>query len=681
MRKLYLCWHRHLSVHYRSAPELYHRYAAFYPEVCADKPSSNAESSGTTALSLDGLDILLRVISVTNLEDRLQQLEARYQAMTRSEQRKWPKKVQQSKQLYLEIGGLRQSYNTYHNILDIVPLSPNLCSSPFDLDQSIRVTLLRASKAAKVMPLLGERHLADDIESAALTWERARSYLILYDFVQKALPYLANLLFLPSTGLINSSLDGNDQISLVVPGTAIPLLLAPLVQHTVKYVEARRYDYRRWKRSTQNASGSNERPKGRKKKGAVHDGAIYITSTPLQRIPNEVIVQLLPNHIASTSSYFLSPVTVACPDVLSESKDCFTRTIVDLFITPYLREATDIQRNKTISSLDRCLVRGAIIHRIVQAAGSEGICASPAFAELMDRPHQLFDGNRAREDRLWSAVRAHETEVLEPLEKFLAIHIDSDGITREAEHLGDFVRHHFLELQLGRYISEDEFYRNWSPSKANRRHLPQKGMAEGPVSLSLLLPDDGLLHFGLIGLILREALNKERGWTCAHEGISRCLHGQRPHDGRSVAAFNNPDHWNPLRHKTVATTLFKSKLPAQRLVTQFGLSNLLTFMGTGQGFRTRRFLGLSDPKEGKQDSFFSESAIEAEAVFARAIQQNSAQMASSGRWSVEEIWDLAGGERGEEDDFYQVSDQRIWGEPNQLLTARPLIKRTGFLEN
>ncbi|KAE9399999.1 hypothetical protein BT96DRAFT_673281 [Gymnopus androsaceus JB14] len=69
-----------------SAPVLYNRYATCYPEVNTNKPSSDAEGSVSTALSLEGLDILLRVISVNTLEDCLRQLEARYQAMTRLEQ-------------------------------------------------------------------------------------------------------------------------------------------------------------------------------------------------------------------------------------------------------------------------------------------------------------------------------------------------------------------------------------------------------------------------------------------------------------------------------------------------------------------------------------------------------------------------------------------------------------------
>lgn len=110
-----------------------------------------------------------------------------------------------------------------------------------------------------------------------------------------------------------------------------------------------------------------------------------------------------------------------------------------------------------------------------------------------------------------------------------------------------------------------------------------------PVTLLLLLPSKHIPHFGVLGLILCEALNKERAWCCAHEGIFRCLNGQHHHNSQSVAAFNNPDHWNPFRHKTVATTLLKINLPAPRLASWSGLSNLLT-MGTGQGFQTCRFL-------------------------------------------------------------------------------------------
>lgn len=41
-----------------------------------NEPSSDAEGSIVTALSLDGLEVLKRIISANALEDRLRQLEA-----------------------------------------------------------------------------------------------------------------------------------------------------------------------------------------------------------------------------------------------------------------------------------------------------------------------------------------------------------------------------------------------------------------------------------------------------------------------------------------------------------------------------------------------------------------------------------------------------------------------------
>ncbi|KAF9029209.1 hypothetical protein BDP27DRAFT_1246740 [Rhodocollybia butyracea] len=121
------------------------------------------------------------------------------------------------------------------------------------------------------------------------------------------------------------------------------------------------------------------------------------------------------------------------------------------------------------------------------------------------------------------------------------------------------------------------------------------------------------------------------------------------------------------------------KLPASRLTGRQGICNLLTFMGTGQSYRTSSFLGLSNAeKPGGIDGFYSENLEECLKLFEDAVQKNSDFMASKGGWSHQEVWEFAGEEKyGSEKGFYQISDQKVWGEPNQLLSARPL-KRNGM---
>lgn len=655
-----------------------------YPELDSIPIQLESQPNAVPELSQKELSTVLRIISPESLRDQLQQLDARYESMPRSDQRLWAKKFTNAKEFHGELEKIRRVFSHAHTVLSISPIL-GFCSDPFlldNFDQAATAAVLRASEASKIMPALTRHSLATDISSYALHWERCRSYMVLYDFVQKALPNITRNIFtyLENKGSLNTS-------SLFCPEN--PLLLAPLAHHIYRYVTARSADYTTWRSSIKQTARTNdsrsENPKTklkkRRQKIKVDDVEIFVTSTPLREIPREIVTSLFPKA-KTASTYFIAPVACNPACVREESEDCFSKTIISLFITPYLQEITDLPNICRISALDRCVVRGAVISRIVNAVGSEYICASREFANLINKPYLLFDGKLSREDSLWSAIRKDEEATLRPLDEFLKEHIPEDGISKEAEYLADFIRHHFLELQLGRYISEAEFYRNWVPSKVSSlERKPGRGkmMAEGRVVHSKLLPNGGIPHFGVLGLILRESLNKARGWKTVHEKLARSLEGLRPYDGRSVAGFDNPDHWNPIRHKTFTAELVEIKLPGHRLTGRAGISNLLTFMGTGQGYKTSAFLHLSDAKNaGDADGFFSSTVEECLKLFEQAVQLNTEFMEQKGDLTAEEVWQYAGEEKyGSQEGFIQISDQKVWGEPNQLLTARPL-KRNGL---
>ncbi|KIK52401.1 hypothetical protein GYMLUDRAFT_265430 [Collybiopsis luxurians FD-317 M1] len=668
-----------------SAKELYNRYALQHPEIESDK-ALPAVTCETASLTTKGFEVLRRIISSEVLEQRLQELESRYTAMSHSEQRSWPRKALRTKELYNRMAVFYESDKRFGTLLTISPLPADILFStatPQQLEQSIWATVIRAGSAAKMMPLLGETTLARDIESSALQWQRIRSYLILYHFI-KVLPHITDILFSQFMGIVKATgsdtgSDSFDNESLTLMSTSS--FFAPLLQHIIRYVdekrgENRRHNYKAYASSSQTSPLPPTKQPRREKKSA-EDKKVFSASDALLKIPPEIVSELFPD--SPTQSRYLSPVKKKWITVKADSKTCFQETVIALFITPHLREINDLPSAQKMSTLDRCILRGAIARRIINAVGSEAICASPALVELLNTPHLFFNSNRAREASFWRLVRDNETTVLKPLEQFIQSIMPPDGISQEAENLGDFVRHHSLELQLGRYISEDEYYRNWSPNKSGGRRGGKIKMKEGPLELATLLPNGSIPRFGTLGLILREAFNKARNWPSIHEGIFRCLNGTRPHDARSVAAYNNIDHWNPLRHKTHTASFVTQKLPSRKLTGKHGLSNLLTFMGFGLGYRTSRFLHLSDAKEDGTDRFFCTSLAESKALFTSAIQQNQSYLSDIGDWTMEEILSKATDEKmGSDPKFYQVSDQRVWGEPNQLLSARPKIKRGGM---
>ncbi|KAF5373223.1 hypothetical protein D9757_010568 [Collybiopsis confluens] len=669
----------------RAAQQMYNRYAADNPEIQTQAPPPDEnEDEASGSLSEAGLDLVRRIVSPHTLEDCLQNMESSYDAMSRKEQRAWPRSFHSSS-FYRQIAEMKMRCSYYNEILRISPIS----SAPsLHLNQTIHATLMRVYHAAQGIPMVTTRKLADQVERLALNWEQCRIYLTIYDFVQNVLPHLSELLFDTKTGVFTSHANESESVS---PASS-DILLAPLAHHIFCYVTARKRDYRQYKKDKlqedANTALEQDKPGKRKRRTKASgytkaDSVIFSTSNKLLEIPDDIVQGLFPDPaLRPKGRLLLSPMDAVDPrNIISESQKCFKQTLQDIFISPFLREVTDLapRRNQQSYLLERCLVRGAITRQVVLAAGSEAICASPVMADLLDKPHLLFHNTRSRSSSLWTALRRNEQEFLSPLNSYLAKSIPPDGIDREVQHLGDFVRHHFSELQQGRYISEDEFYRNWTPLKVAgaRRRANLQMLSRGPVDIDKLLPETSVPLFGVLGLILREALNKDHGWQEAHEGISRCLRGMRPQDSRPVVGFSNCDHWNPLRHKTVSSELIKAKLPGYKMTEKFGLSNLLTFMGTGQGYRTQKFLSLTDATDDAEDTFFCRSLSDSYSLFARAVQLNVEYLGSGGELFEDEIR-LMASKDSLDPNFYQVSDQKVWGEPNHFLSARPTVKLPGM---
>ena len=59
---------------------------------------------------------------------------------------------------------------------------------------------------------------------------------------------------------------------------------------------------------------------------------------------------------------------------------------------------------------------------------------------------------------------------------------------------------------------------------------------------------------------------------------------------RSAVTSHNPDHTNPICQYSLGAQLLYEHLPGSKLTSKQGLSNLLSWLGTGQGFVTQSFL-------------------------------------------------------------------------------------------
>jgi hypothetical protein len=171
---------------------------------------------------------------------------------------------------------------------------------------------------------------------------------------------------------------------------------------------------------------------------------------------------------------------------------------------------------------------------------------------------------------------------------------------------------------------------------------------------------DGI-QLGKLALILREALNRERGHQPSDEIINRVLNGY--HAMRSTTTRSNPDHTNPIRQNLEAVALLKAHLPGELLTSENGLSNLLSWMCTGQGFKTHSFLeSFTHDKQ-----FFSSNLEEKIEIFQAVVSQNA--LIVSHYPGHTRLQDLPG--------TVPVDDMLVWGQTNHLLSLTPTKEKLG----
>lgn len=93
--------------------------------------------------------------------------------------------------------------------------------------------------------------------------------------------------------------------------------------------------------------------------------------------------------------------------------------------------------------------------------------------------------------------------------------------------------------------------------------------------------------FSPLALIIREALNQRRSFANGDIHIARIIRGCNamtglPHD-------EDLDHTDPIRLDNFYSRALKKQFPINQLTSCLGLTNLLVWMSTGQGYATQEF--------------------------------------------------------------------------------------------
>jgi hypothetical protein len=310
----------------------------------------------------------------------------------------------------------------------------------------------------------------------------------------------------------------------------------------------------------------------------------------------------------------------------------------------------------------RSITRGAILYGIAEACGTDGIFASSQMDQFLRSPAIIFSGALSRERKFAPMVLQHQKDVLEPLLEWVRGHLaDNPGIVPDAKRLSELADLQILELFLGKRISDEdpaiENLKKKSATKNSRDIVP----ALRPVTFEVLVDHSDGIQLGSLALIIREALNRERGHQPADEVLNRVLEGH--HATRNTSTQNNPDHTNPIRQNLKAAILLRTHLPGELLTSPTGLSNLLSWMGTGQGFKTQNFLESFNHNK----PFFSLTLEDMIERFQAAAAQNALIVSR-----------YPGNSRPSElPGIMPVDDMLIWGQPNHLLSLAPTKEKMG----
>ena len=196
----------------------------------------------------------------------------------------------------------------------------------------------------------------------------------------------------------------------------------------------------------------------------------------------------------------------------------------------------------------RSITRAAILWCIADACNTNGIFASSRIDQFLQSPAIIFQQPLSRERKFAPEVLKQRDIVLQPLFDWIRKHLaEHPNITADAERLSELADLQISELFLGKRISnEDPAIQTSKPGRSLTKGTKDLVPILRPITFQdIINPDhENGIPLGELALIIREALNRERGHQPADEILGRVLCGH--HATRSTTTRSNPDHTNPI---------------------------------------------------------------------------------------------------------------------------------------
>lgn len=529
------------------------------------------------------------------------------------------------------------------------------------------IHLYRLLHSVQILPslVLDSQKLA--VILSAQHWEMCRSLMVVFDWCRDAGPSTAKRV------LDIHRTQGYAELKTQSP------MLADLVDHIVWYV---REEQEAW------IMDKKKQKSQKRRKGIIASYTDSRAQEPAEGCPNfgprPPQLKELPQDLYGLCSNKTAKQTIKLPELRTFGggyDELYSRSnavIQDIWtaqlIIPSLKPIDKMfssTRRKTADDrdiLDRCLTRGAILQSMADACGTDAIFASTAIKEFLASPSLVFETRLQRDNTFAKYALNDAVSTLNPLFEWITARIkETPEICEVAQQIGDIIHLRMVELSTGTPLLPGQMESTTQPlvesgvTKAAPRKAGQKRIFS-EVSPASLLPGHATVGIGVFGLIVREALAARRGFhTTTDEVLRRVLKGK--HATQSSTASHNPDHTDPIRQFSVGAELLYRHLPGFKLTSETGLSNLLSWLGTGQGFVTQSFLKTVEP-----DGFYKSDVEAMVNQFKRAVSSNWHYMDqhTSGNSKAKS--------KSRSPKFPErivTHDVRIWGQPSNHLALTP----------
>src|SRR5882762_4262934 len=385
-------------------------------------------------------------------------------------------------------------------------------------------------------------------------------------------------------------------------------------------------------------------------------------------------------HSSSSTSSYLLPYIKTNPkqshlDSIAVAEWCFLDFISNILIVDHLGQYSEtlnsakqnmnalqrqddntLHRSRTLIKA-RAINCGAILQVFYQAFGHDQSIFSyrPVF-NFIQSPLSLFIqiSNITKDEELASKIM-EDFNILSPLQSLITNVVAKDpGIKISIKNIWKTsVSSNIISTWTSKELSNSQPPEHTPSSNAtnsSRRNVDRSSqnismaMPSTLDSKTLIIASNGPFY-GQIGVVLREVLNQHRGHPIANEHLYRILSGLDAVQGQvQLTSFKNLDHVNPVRANNVYHNMLILALPPAHLTCHIGLSWILTYMSTGQGFMTQDFV--------KQTNMMFDCLEIAVSVFSEAEKQffNS-----------------------DPQDHKQYQDPRCWGQHCQQLGLHPTV--------